>query len=239
MPRSDDIFHELRTNYGAFLLAMYPKYEYEYFQQKIIAPALNEVVRKNPEYSHLDFFMPFRHGKSMGITVPFPAFYLGHHPEHTVMVIGYNARHAWRLGQKTRDLMETPLYEQVFPDATLRRDSRARDDFTTKLGGRYLTGGFDGTINGSGADLILIDDPIKSPQEATSEATEAYQRALYTSIIDTRLEPGGTIMFVTTRWTPSDLAGWRIAEDGGWDAIRNRPWSDELALADADEARAN
>jgi len=236
VPRKDSVFHGLRADYGAFYLAMYPKYDYVHFQQQIIAPALNELTQKNPEYDRLGFFLPFGHAKSTGVTVPFPAFYLGHHPDETVMCLSYNSRLVKRFGGLTRDLMKSPLYEQLFPEAQICADTRAKDDFATVSGGHYYGSGFDGTINGSRVNLLIVEDSVKGPRQARSEAWRQYLRDLWTSIIDTRSQPNAAQIFVTTRWTPDDLPGWRISEDGGWDALRDREYTDEMVLKEEQAA---
>ena len=219
------LLDELRANYGAYYLAMNPEFEYSHYQQNIIAPALEEVCVG--DLTRLMIFMPFRHAKSDLVTKNFVPFYFGHHPANTVISLSYGHKLARSFGRAVRDYMQTDLYKTLFPEAIIRRDSRAKDDFTTVSGGHYYAAGFDGTINGLGANLLLIDDPNKNAQDAMSEQVQSFQRDLYNSIIRSRLEPHAAIVMVTTRWSPGDLPGWRIRDDGAVDYIRGGQFTDE------------
>lgn len=231
-PELDD--DELRTNFGAFFMSQNRNYGYVPFQQEIIAPALESIVAGTER--RLMVFLPFRHGKSDLITVNFVPFYLGHHPEHTVISLSYGKKLAASFGRTVKSHMGTPLYKRLFPDSVLRTDSKAKDNFMTRAGGHYYADGFDGTINGLGANLLIIDDPIKNRQEAMSEATQAFQRELYNSVIRTRLEPDASVVMVTTRWTPGDLPGWRINEDGAIDYITGLEYKDHTMVANTEMA---
>lgn len=225
-PQTPENFaHRLRTDYGCFYLAMNPRFEYTHYQQTIIAPALEEVCIG--EIKRLMLFMPFRHAKSDLVTKNFVPFWFGHHPDTTVISLSYNHKLAHTFGRAVRDYMQSDLYRLLFPRSIVRKDSRAKDDFTTASGGHYYAAGFDGTINGLGAHLLIVDDPNKGPQDAMSDTVQSFQRELYASVINGRLEPDAAIIMVTTRWTPADLAGWRIREDGAVDYIRGGPFSDE------------
>lgn len=220
-----DMLSELRNNYGAYYLAMNPEFEYTHYQQAIIVPALESVCIG--ELTRLMIFLPFRHSKSKLVTENFVPFYLGHHPDATVISLSYGHKLARTFGRAVRDYMQTELYKALFPRSAIRGDSRAKDDFTTVSGGHYYAAGFDGTINGLGANLLLIDDPNKNAQDAMSEQVQGFQRDLYNAIIRSRLEPHAAIVMVTTRWTPGDLPGWRIREDGAVDYLRGTPFTDE------------
>lgn len=225
-----DLADTLRTDYGAFFLAQNPAYAYTHFQQEIIAPALEKVVVG--QIKRLMLFMPFRASKSELVTCNFVPFYLGHHPNHTVISLSYGHKLAITFGRKVRDYMSRDLYKGLFPNSIIRRDSRAKDDFMTVSGGHYYAAGFDGTINGLGANLLVIDDPIKNRQDALSDVTQARDRDIYAAVMRTRLEPEAAILMVTTRWVPGDLAGWRIQEDGGWDYLNNCPYEEVMPKRD-------
>lgn len=223
--KTSDVLDELRTNYGAFYLAQNPEFEWTHYQQMIIAPALEEVCAG--ELDRLMIFMPFRHAKSDLVTKNFIPWYMGHHPTNTVISLSYGHKLARTFGRAVRDYMQSELYKMLFPASEIRRDSRAKDDFTTISGGHYYAAGFDGTINGLGAHLLIVDDPNKNAQDALSEQVQVFQRDLYNSIIRSRLEPNAAIVMVTTRWSPADLPGWRIREDGAIDRLRGGTFTDE------------
>lgn len=220
-----NLLDRIRMDYGAYYLAMNSEFAYTHFQQAIIVPALEQVARG--ELRRLMVFMPFRHSKSKMVTENFVPWWMGHHPKGTVISLSYGHKLARTFGRSVRDYMKTGLYTALFPDSAIRKDSRAKDDFTTVSGGHYYAAGFDGTINGLGANLLIVDDPNKNEQDAMSEQVQEFQRAIYNSIINTRLEPNAAIIVATTRWSPSDLPGWRIREDGAIDMLRGGPYSDE------------
>lgn len=229
----DGLLEELRSNYGAFFLAQNPGYGYAHFQQEIVAPALEQVIVG--KINRLMLFMPFRASKSDLVTCNFVPYYLGHNPTHTVISLSYGHKLAQEFGRKVRNYMSTELYAALFPHSVIRKDSRAKDDFMTEAGGQYHAAGFAGTINGLGANLLLIDDPCKNRQEAMSEVIRKRDRDIYTAVMRTRLEPGAAIIMVTTRWTPGDLPGWRIEEDGAWDYLRNCPYADPTIRPEVEE----
>jgi len=222
---SSDLFTTLRNDFGAYYLAVNPEFDYTHYQQAVIAPALEKVCVG--EIDRLMIFLPFRHSKSKLVTENFVPWYLGHHPDKTVISLSYGHKLARTFGRSVRDYMQTDLYKQLFPASLVRKDSRAKDDFTTISGGHYYAAGFDGTINGIGAALVIIDDPNKNAQDAMSEQVQSFQRDLYNSVIRTRLEPDAAIIMVTTRWSPGDLPGWRIRDDGAVDYIRGGRFTDE------------
>lgn len=212
---SDSHFVEmLRSNYEAFYLAMNPGYDQLWYQSDILAPALEKV--KDGELKRLAVFMPPRHGKSAFVTVGFPAWYLGHHPNHSVITLSYSDTLAGGFGRQVRNILATDLYKTLFPHATLSSDSKAKDSFNTISGGRYTAAGFNGTITGIGADLLIIDDPVSSGVSAASEADENNRRSIYTDTARMRLQAGGAIMLVMTRWPGSAFEGWLLEKDG-WD----------------------
>jgi len=221
----------LRDEYGLFFLAMNPTYEYTHFQQSILAPIYEKVV-----FGQLDrviITMPFRHSKTDMGTLNFVPFYMGHHPDHTVIVLSYGKKLSRAFGRAIRDKMRLPLYDALFPAAHITAASRAADEFQTISGGKVYTSGFDGTINGIGCQLLVIDDPHKNRQEAMSEVVIDRINDTYNSVARVRLEPDAAILINTTRWTPNDLVGTRIQEDGGTDYFTGEPYRDGPAPPDA------
>lgn len=209
----------LRESFGAFYLANNPGYDSLWYQQDILAPALEKV--NAGEVKRLVIFMPPRHGKSAFATVCFPAWYLGHHPTHSIITLSYSNDLAAGFGRQVRNLMQGDLYASLFPDSVLRSDSRAKDAFYTVSGGRYTAAGFNGTITGIGANLLLIDDPVRSGASAASEADEAFRRSIYTDVARIRLEAGASVLLIMTRWPGSAFEGWLMEKDG-WEMFDPR-----------------
>ena len=150
--------------------------------------------------------MPPRHGKSVFVSVFLAAWFLGMYPEKRVILITYSQDYAVQWGRAVRDIL-TRYGKELF-NRTVSRDASSNTDWQMErsLGG-MLAVGIGGGITGRGGDLIIIDDLIKNRQEAASDATKKYHREEYDSSIRTRLEPGGTMVVVATRWAADDLPG--------------------------------
>lgn len=164
----------------------------------------------NGQISRLLIAMPPRHGKSEFASKYFPAWYLGRHPQNKIILASYEADFAAQWGRKTRDLLE--LYGPRFFGIEVRKDSKAADRWeVADYGGGMQTSGVGGAITGKGADLLIIDDPVKNAEQANSEVYRDKTWEWYTSTAYTRLEPGGAVILIQTRWHENDLAG-RILE---------------------------
>jgi predicted phage terminase large subunit-like protein len=131
---------------------------------------------------------------------------IGKYPNLKIMQVSHNAELSSRFGSKVRNLMEQKEYKNIFGDVKLREDSKAKGRWETNHGGEYFAAGVGGSITGRGADLLIIDDP-HTEQDAMSES--AMERAFdwYVSGPRQRLQPGGSIVVVMTRWAEDDLTG--------------------------------
>ena len=159
-------------------------------------------------------FTPPRHTKSELATRRFPAWYLGRRPDAQVISASYNSELASDFGREVRNLINTPVYAQIFPGVGLSEDSQAANRWHLKSGGQYIAAGVGTAITGRGAHLIFVDDPIKDRQEAYSETVRQRIWDWYRSVLYTRLMPGGSIVLIQTRWHDDDLAGRLLAEAG-------------------------
>lgn len=161
--------------------------------------------------------MPPRHGKSLLIDTYFPAWWLALHPADRVVLIGYNETFARKWGADVRDLIiehSEKLNLQVNPERT------AADDWQLTSGGGMLCVGYGGSLMGKGADLMILDDVVKSAEEAESEVFRDKIWEWFQSTALTRLQPNAVIIGVMTRWHQDDLFG-RILENQGdrWEVI--------------------
>ncbi len=180
----------------------------------MIASYLEQVERG--EIDRLMIFCPPRHGKSELVSRKFPAWYLGRNPNKQIIAASYNSDLAGDFGRDVRNLVADSVYHSIF-NLSLRQDSKAADRWNTENGGCYIAAGVGSGITGRGADVGVIDDPIKDRKEAESETTRENVWNWYTSTFYTRLMPGAAIILMTTRWHEDDLAG-RLLEaqkDGG------------------------
>ena len=182
-----------------------------------------EKLATNPG-SRIIVNMPPRHTKSEFASYLLPAWLIGKNPTLKIIQTTHTAELAVRFGRKVRNLMELDLYKAIFPDVELRVDSKAAGRWETEQGGEYYAAGVGGAITGRGADLLIIDDP-HSEQDALSETAMESAYEWYTSGPRQRLQPGGSIVVVMTRWSLKDLTGKLIKAQGSdvmsdqWDMI--------------------
>ena len=150
--------------------------------------------------------MPPRHSKSEFASYLMPSWFLGRNPKLKIIQATMNTELAVRFGRKVRDLIADPVYHEIFPNTDLKADSQAAGRWETSAGGEYFAAGVGAAMTGRGADLLIIDDP-HSEQDALSPS--AYDNAWewYTSGPRQRLQPGGSIIIVQTRWSKKDITG--------------------------------
>ena len=172
---------------------------------RVIAAALEEVETGN--IPRLIITMPPRHGKSELASRRFPAWFMGKDPYRQMIFSTYNEEFAQDFGRSVRETMRTPVFQQVFPGCKLRTGSQAADRIQTEEGGLCVFVGRGGSLTGRGADLLVIDDPIKDREEADSKATRDKMWAWFTEVAMTRLMPGGRVVIIMTRWHEDDLIG--------------------------------
>ena len=189
---------------------------------KIMADAFERVA--NGELKRLIINMPPRHTKSEFASFLFPAWFLGKFPEKKIIQTAHTAELAVGFGRKVRNLVNTEGYQEIFP-TKLSSDSKAAGRWNTHAGGDYFAIGVGGAVTGKGADVLIIDDP-HSEQEAMQGSPDVYDRVFewYGSGPRQRLQPGGSIIIVMTRWSKKDLTGQILANsmkrDGDeWEVI--------------------
>lgn len=164
-------------------------------------------------------FMPPRHGKSLTISKKFPAWYLGRHPDHNIILTSYSFSLARTFSKNVRDQIEDRKYKTIFDISTAEDSRQVRDwDIAGHTGG-LLAQGVGGGITGFGANIFTIDDPFKNKEEAESVVIREKVWDWYTSVALTRLEPNSAIIIVMTRWHRDDLAGRILASEDDWEVI--------------------
>jgi len=192
---------------------------------KRMAAAFERVA--NGECKRLIINMPPRHTKSEFASYLLPAWFLGRFPNKKVIQTSHTAELAVGFGRKVRNLVDSEVYKEIFPDLSLSADSKAAGRWNTSKGGDYFAIGVGGAVTGKGADVLIIDDP-HSEQEAAMAAVnpEVYDKVYewYTSGPRQRLQPGGAIVIVMTRWAQRDLTGQVLKADAqrggeGWEVI--------------------
>jgi len=172
----------------------------------IMASAFERVA--NGECKRLIINMPPRHTKSEFASYLLPAWFLGKYPNKKVIQTSHTAELAVGFGRKVRNLVDQEAYKQIFPELSLQSDSKAAGRWNTSKGGDYFAIGVGGAVTGKGADLLIIDDPHSEQEAALAEMNpEVYDKTYewYTSGPRQRLQPGGAIVVVMTRWSLRDL----------------------------------
>lgn len=187
--------------------------------------------------------MPPRSGKSELVSRRFPAFALGRNPELQIIATSYSSDLSQRFNRDVQRVIDDEKYFDLFPNTRLsnsrvRTDSRGSYIRTSDLfeivghAGAYRSCGVGGGITGQGADILIIDDPIKDRAQAGSKTIRDSIWDWYTSTAYTRLSPGGGVIVMATRWHTDDLIGRLIQRMGEGDTFRivNYP-----AIAEHDE----
>jgi predicted phage terminase large subunit-like protein len=172
---------------------------------QIMADAFERVAKG--ELKRLIINMPPRHTKSEFASFLFPSWFLGMYPEKKIIQTAHTAELAVGFGRKVRNLVGSPDYQEIFP-TKMSADSKAAGRWNTSKGGDYFAIGVGGAVTGKGADVLIIDDP-HSEQEAMQGNPAVYDRVYewYSSGPRQRLQPGGAIVIVMTRWSKRDLTG--------------------------------
>lgn len=165
---------------------------------------------------------PPRHGKSELTSYWFPFWFLARNPQSKVILCSYEAEFAAFWGGRVRDAVIEFGAEYGLE---LAGTSTARDNWRLTSGGSMMTAGAGGPITGKGADLLIIDDPIKNEEEAGSEVMREKLWSWWQTTAYTRVEPGGVVVVIATRWHMDDLIGRleRESDDGKgikWDVIK-------------------
>ena len=169
---------------------------------KIFAEKLERVAKG--ELKRLIVNMPPRHTKSEFASYLFPAWVMGRNPHTKIIQATHTAELAVGFGRKVKNLLDSEIYRDVFPEIELARDAKASGRWSTNEGGEYYAVGVGGALAGRGANLCIIDDPV-SEQDALSPTALDGIYEWYTSGPRQRLQPGGAIIIVMTRWSIRDL----------------------------------
>jgi predicted phage terminase large subunit-like protein len=242
-----------REDLAAFSALTWAKFELAHHHRAIIERL--EAIELG-DISRLMIFLPPRHGKSLLGSQLFPAWYLGRHPDRSIIAASYGSELAVDFGRRVRNLVAAPVYGAIFPKAKMAPDSASAHRFSLLNGGGYFALGAGGAITGRGANLLLIDDPTKSAADANSDA---YRRSLhewFESTAYTRLQgDNAAIVIIATRWHMDDLPGWLLREhaeenwtvlslpaiaetDEGWRQEGDALWPKRFALKRLEQIRA-
>jgi len=193
---------QVHGDFLSFVKHVWPEFV-EGSHHKVIAEKFNKIAEG--KIKRLIINMPPRHTKSEFASNLLPAWMVGRKPNLKIIQTTHTTELAIRFGRKAKTLIDSPEYQQVFK-TRLREDSQAAGKWETEQGGEYYAAGVGSAITGRGADLLIIDDP-HSEQDALNAAALEKAYEWYTSGPRQRLQPGGSIIVVMTRWSTKDLTG--------------------------------
>ncbi|MDR1706164.1 MAG: terminase family protein, partial [Clostridiales bacterium] len=192
-----------------------PRYKVNW-HHKVLCDYLDRFSRR--EIPRLMVFMPPRHGKSELVSRKLPAFIFGRNPDTSIIATSYSADLAQRMNRDVQRIIDGEQYAKVFPGTflygknirTVADGSYLRNSDIFEIVGRrgvYRSAGVGGGITGMGGEFIIIDDPLKNREDASSAVIRDKLWEWYTSTLYTRLEKDGAILLTMTRWHEDDLAG--------------------------------
>ena len=200
------IQNKAKSDFLSFVKCVWPEF-IEGAHHRIIAQKFNDLA--TGKINRLIVNMPPRHTKSEFASFLLPAWMVGRNPKLKIIQATHTGELAIRFGRKAKTLIDSPDYHKIF-ETRLREDSQAAGRWETAQGGEYFAAGVGGAITGRGADLLIIDDP-HSEQDALSATAMESAYEWYTSGPRQRLQPGGKIIVVMTRWSTKDLTGKLLA----------------------------
>lgn len=157
--------------------------------------------------------VPPRHGKSFTVTETLPSWFLGRDPTANVIIASYESTFAEAFSRRNRDKFTTAV-QQVWPNSKPNNNVQGVALWETELGGRCRAAGLKAGITGHGADLFIIDDPIKNKEQADSEIVISKLQDEMHPSVQSRIHPGGKLIVIQTRWVEGDAIGWIQAN---WD----------------------
>lgn len=198
---------------GDYYLALNPAWDYVGYQQERMMPALEAV--EAGEIQRLMIFLPPGHAKTEIGTKAFIPWYLGRNPGKNVILTCHTDSLAKDFGSAIRDTMASnDTAKSIFPQCRVNNSNRAANFFKTSQNNAFYAFGMDGAITGRRADLLVLDDPIKSLDDALSESIQSHLMNVYKAVLKDRLRPDGRIVLIMHRWTVRDIAA-RILEEEG------------------------
>jgi predicted phage terminase large subunit-like protein len=216
----DEARPNITKNFLSFVKYVWPEF-IEGSHHKIINKKFNDLAEG--KIKRLIINMPPRHTKSEFASYLLPAWMIGKNPKLKIIQATHTADLAIDFGRKTKNLVDQENYRELFP-TRLQEDSQAAGKWKTEQGGEYFAAGVGGAITGRGANLLIIDDPHKE-QDIRGDG-KSFEKAMnwYTAGPRQRLQPGGSIVIVMTRWSTKDVTGQLLkaqSEEGSdqWEVV--------------------
>lgn len=211
--------YELSRRYYKDYVEMVHHGAYQHFPHtRLICDELQRIA--DGEQRFLMIEMPPRHGKSMTVTESFPSYFIAKNPDKRVIAAAYSDSLARKFGRLNRNKLQE-FGDVVFHNSISDEKSAANNwGIAGKRGGMIATG-IGGSITGEGADLLIIDDPVKNNEEAQSPTMREKVYSEWESTLSTRLHKGASVIVVMTRWHEDDLIG-RLLDKSPYEWTRLR-----------------
>lgn len=228
---SDDELEEYETlmrqeaayqDFRSFIAYTMPKYQFNWHHEVMIK-RLNELAHQKNQ--RILIWMPPRHGKSELVSRRYPAWFLGRNPDSSVIACSYSSTLSDLFNRDVQRIMEDERYHEIFPDVLIpdapfskKHPDNGKYKRTNGMfelignSGYLLSSGVGGTITGLGADLFIIDDPVKNEEEAMSLVKRESVFSWFNSTAYSRLEDDANFLICQTRWHKQDLSGKLIEE---------------------------
>lgn len=202
-----------RQDFLEYVIGSFPNYQPGWVHQDLARRleqfAEDVLTGRNPR---LIIQMPPRHGKSFLFSERFPTWFISKNPEKNIIVSSYSADLAQSFSKKALDLAQSDYNRDLFPSLRFDDKRQAMDNWGTDKGGGYKSVGVGGSLTGHGADILIIDDPVKDWSEAISARTRDKVWEWWTSTAYTRLMPASGVLVIMTRWHEDDLVGRLLGE---------------------------
>jgi predicted phage terminase large subunit-like protein len=199
-----------RDDFLAFCHYVYPNFK-EGPHHRHMSPLLHQL--RDGTKPRLTVSMPPRFGKSETIAYLFVSWYLGHFPHHQIMMVTHTADLSADFGRKVRNMLDSDIYHEIFPDTVGARDKSAASNWSTTKGGKYLAIGIGANVAGHGADLLIGDDLVSEQAVLASDPDKTFAQAWEYMQVGPlqRLMPAGRIIMIGTRWGKKDPIGRALA----------------------------
>ena len=236
-----------QSSFMHFVKMVWPEF-IDGYHHNILAKKFVEIA--SGKLKRLIVNMPPRHTKSEFASYLFPAWLMGKKPKTKIIQATHTAELSYRFGRKMRNLMDDNVFRKIYKNVSLKADSKASGRWETNHGGEYFGAGIGGAITGRGADLLIIDDPHSEQSINDTSFDNAFD--WYLSGPRQRLQPGGAIVIVMTRWSERDLTGRLMKQQAEikadqWEVIEfpailpsgNPIWPEYWKLDELEKIKAN
>ena len=228
-------FQNAREKYSSYMELVYHGRWKRARHLDLLCELLEEVERG--DLTRLIITMPPRHGKSMTVTESFPSWFIGRNPDNRVIEVSYGAELARKFGLNNRRKIDE-FGQEIFGVEVSRENASATNWGLVSYSGGMISAGIGGSITGQGADLLIVDDPIKNRKEAESET---YRESIWSEWQDTlssRLHPGGRVVIIMTRWHEDDLVGRLLSQSDMWHLINLPALAEKRDIIGREEGQA-